>query len=102
MVIFDYDLDYVDILCKFDMKVFYGDVIWVDLLELVGVEKVEVLINVIDDLYVSLELVVRVKEYFLYLQIIFCVCDVDYYIQLCQVGVEVLECEIFEVVLKFG
>lgn len=50
MVVFDYDSDYIEILCKFGMKVFYGDVMWMDLLEFVGVVKVEVLINVIDDL----------------------------------------------------
>lgn len=49
MVVFDYDSDYIEILRKFGMKVFYGDVTRMDLLEFVGAAKAEVLINVIDD-----------------------------------------------------
>lgn len=49
VMVLDYDLDQIDFLCKFGFKVFYGDVICIDLLCIVGVDKVKVLVIVIDD-----------------------------------------------------
>lgn len=78
VIVFDYDLDQIDMLCCFGFKVFYGDVMCMDLLEIVGVDKVSMMVVVIDDMEINLEVVDCVCECFLYLKLYVWVCNVLY------------------------
>lgn len=56
-IVLDFDFNWVDFLWKMGFKVFYGDVSWMDLLELVGIVEVDIFIIIIGNLDVMVDFV---------------------------------------------
>lgn len=48
-VVLDLLAEYIDFLCKFGIDVYYGDVVCLDMLVVVGIVNVKLFIVVIDD-----------------------------------------------------
>jgi glutathione-regulated potassium-efflux system ancillary protein KefC len=101
-VVLDHDPDQIDLLRKFGYKVFYGDATRLDLLTAAGAKNARLLVNAIDDVEDSLQLVDVVKENFPQLKVIARARNVTHYVELRTRGVEVIERELFEASLKMG
>jgi glutathione-regulated potassium-efflux system ancillary protein KefC len=101
-VVLDHDPDQIEMLRKFGYKVFYGDATRLDLLHAAGAEKAKLIVNTIDDMEDSLQLVDVVQANFPHLKIISRARNVTHYLQLRDRGVEVIERETFEAALKTG
>jgi glutathione-regulated potassium-efflux system ancillary protein KefC len=100
--VLDHDPDQIELLRKFGYKVFYGDATRLDLLKAAGADNASLLINAIDDVDDSLELIDIVRAEFPALNIISRARNVTHYIELRKRGVTVVERETFESALKMG
>jgi len=100
--VLDHDPDQIELLRKFGYKVFYGDATRLDLLKAAGAQTAGLLINAIDDIDDSLELVDIARAEFPALKIISRARNVTHYIELRKRGVAVVERETFESALKMG
>lgn len=92
----------IEILKRFDFRVYYGDASRLDLLEAAGAARAKVLVNAIDDPETSLRLVDAVKEHFPHLRIVSRARNVGHYYELRARGVEVVVRETFESALVLG
>jgi glutathione-regulated potassium-efflux system ancillary protein KefC len=100
--VLDHDPDQVDLLRRFGFRVYYGDATRLDLLHAAGAEKATLLINAIDDVEDSLELVEIAREHFPNLRILARARNVTHYGSLKRLNVEVIERETFEASLALG
>jgi glutathione-regulated potassium-efflux system ancillary protein KefC len=100
--VLDHDPDQIELLRRFDFRVYYGDASRVDLLEAAGAAEAKVLVNAIDDPKTSLLLVDAVKQHFPKLTIIARARNVQHYFELRQRGVEIVERETFAASLGLG
>ncbi len=100
--VLDHDPDQIDMLRRFGFRVFYGDATRTDLLEHAGAAKAKLLVNAIDDVDASLELVDGVKAHFPSLPIVARARNVTHYFELRKRGVIVVERETFEAALAVG
>jgi glutathione-regulated potassium-efflux system ancillary protein KefC len=100
--VLDHDPDQVDLLRRLGFRVFYGDATRRELLEAAGAKNAKVLVNAIDDVDDSLELVDMVREHFPHLRIIARARNVTHYAELRERGVEIVERETFEAALMSG
>lgn len=102
VTVLDHDPDQVEFLRRFGFRVFYGDATRLDLLHAAGASKARLLINAIDDVDSSLELVDLARDHFPKLQIVARARNVTHYLELRARGVEVVERETFESSLNAG
>jgi glutathione-regulated potassium-efflux system ancillary protein KefC len=100
--VLDHDPDQVDLLRRFGFRVYYGDATRLDLLHAAGAAKARLLINAIDDVEDSLELVELAREHFPKLRILARARNVTHYGSLKRLNVEVIERETFEASLALG
>lgn len=100
--VLDHDPDQIQMLRRFGFRVFYGDATRVDLLEAAGARRARLLVNAIDDIDESLELVDRVREHFPDLRIVSRARNVTHYFRLRERGVDVIERETFEAAMALG
>jgi glutathione-regulated potassium-efflux system ancillary protein KefC len=100
--VLDHDPDQVDLLRRFGFRVYYGDATRLDLLHAAGAAKATLLVNTIDDVEDSLELIDLVRQHFPRLKIIARARNVTHYGELKRRGVEVIERETFEAALMLG
>jgi glutathione-regulated potassium-efflux system ancillary protein KefC len=92
----------IEVLRRFDFRVYYGDATRLDLLEAAGAHEAALLVNAIDDPATSLSLVDAVREHFPRLQILARARNVQHYCELRLRGVEVVQRESFESALLLG
>lgn len=100
--VLDHDPEQIEVIRRFDFRVYYGDAARIDLLEAAGAGHASLLINAIDDPDTSLRLVEAVKEHFPNLKILARARNVGHYVRLRSQGVEVVERETFESALLLG
>jgi glutathione-regulated potassium-efflux system ancillary protein KefC len=100
--VLDHDPEQIELLRKFDFKVFYGDATRLDLLQAAGAAKARLLVVAIDDVADSLALVDRVREEFPQLVIVARARNVRHWLELAERGVTAIERETFESALKTG
>jgi glutathione-regulated potassium-efflux system ancillary protein KefC len=102
MTVLDHDPDQIELLRRFDIKVFYGDATRVDLLQAAGAAKARALVVAIDDTEASLALVDAVQREFPDLKIMARARNVTHLYDLMDRGVTVIERETFEAALQLG
>ncbi len=100
--VLDHDPDQIELLRKFDFRVYYGDATRMDLLEAAGIARARVLVIAIDDPKQSVALVDAVREHFPSCRILARARNVGHYFELKQRGVEIVERETFESALRLG
>jgi len=100
--VLDHDPDQVDVMRRFDFRVYYGDATRLDLLHAAGAERAELLVVAIDEPDTSVRLVEAVQEHFPKLQIVARARDVAHWQRLRSRGVSVVERETFESALLVG
>jgi glutathione-regulated potassium-efflux system ancillary protein KefC len=100
--VLDHDPDQIELLRRFDFRVYYGDATRLDLLHAAGAEKAKLLVNAIDDVEDSLELVDLAREHFPKLRILARARNVTHYAALKARNVEIVERETFEAALALG
>ncbi len=100
--VLDRDPEQIDLLRRFDYKVFYGDATRLDLLHAAGAAEARVLVNAIDDVDASLELADTVRASFPNLTMIARARNVRHAFELRKRGVTVLERETFESSLRLA
>jgi glutathione-regulated potassium-efflux system ancillary protein KefC len=100
--VLDHDPDQIELLRRFDFRVYYGDASRVDLLEAAGAAEARVLVNAIDDVETNLALVDSVRQHFPKLKIVARARNVPHYFELRRRGVEVIERETFASSLGIG
>jgi len=100
--VLDHDPDQIELLRRFGFRIFYGDATRVDLLHTAGAAKAKLLVNAIDGIEDSLQLVDRVKEHFPQLKIVARARNVSHFLELRTRGVEVVERETFEAAVTLG
>ncbi len=92
----------IEVLRRFDFRVYYGDASRLDLLEAAGAHEAKLIVNTIDDPDANLRLVDVVKEHFPNLRIVSRARNVGHYYELRARGVEVVSRETFESALLLG
>ncbi|HET9929815.1 MAG TPA: glutathione-regulated potassium-efflux system protein KefC [Polyangiaceae bacterium] len=100
--VLDHDADQIELLRRFDFKVYYGDATRLDLLHAAGAEHARLLVVAIDDVESSLRLVEAAREHFPNLPIIARARNVSHWSALRRHGVEIVERETFEGALSLG
>lgn len=100
--VLDHDPDQIELLKKFDFRVFYGDVTRLDLLHAAGAAEAKLLVVAIDDVAASLRLVELAQEHFPGLRIVARARNVTHYLRLRERGITDLERETFEASLRAG
>jgi glutathione-regulated potassium-efflux system ancillary protein KefC len=100
--VLDYDPDQIELLKRFDFRVYYGDATRLDLLRAAGAEQAKLLVLAIDDPDASVRLVEAVKEHFPQLEIVARARNVGHWQKLRALGVRVVERETFESAVLVG
>jgi len=100
--VLDHDPDQIELLKRFNFRVYYGDATRLDLLHAAGAERAQVLVVAIDDVESSVKLVEHVREHFPRLKIVARARNVGHWQQLRSLGVEVVERETFEAAIVVG
>ena len=100
--VLDHDPENIEVIRRFDFRVYYGDATRLDLLEAAGAADAVVLVNAIDDPSTSLRLVDAVQEHFPRLTVVARARNVGHYHALRSRGIEVVERETFESALRVG
>jgi glutathione-regulated potassium-efflux system ancillary protein KefC len=100
--VLDHDPDQIELLRRFNFRIYYGDVSRLDLLHAAGAERAQLLVLAIDDLETSVRVVESVKEHFPKLRIAAGARDVGHWQKLRALGVEVVERETFESAVLLG
>ena len=100
--VLDHDPDQIELLKKFDFRVFYGDATRLDLLRAAGAEQARLLVVAVDDVSASLKLIDVAREHFPKLRILARARNVTHYLRLRERGVTDLERETFEASLHMG
>ena len=100
--VLDFDPDQIELLKRFDFRVYYGDATRLDLLRAAGAERARLLILAIDDPDASLRLVEAVKENFPHLEVVARARNVTHWQALRARGVAKVERETFESAILVG
>jgi glutathione-regulated potassium-efflux system ancillary protein KefC len=101
-VVLDHDPDQIELLRRFNFRIYYGDVSRLDLLEAAGAKHAQLLVLAIDDLETSVRVVESVKEHFPKLKIVAGARDVGHWQKLRALGVDVVVRETFESAVLLG
>jgi glutathione-regulated potassium-efflux system ancillary protein KefC len=102
MTVLDNDPDLIEMLRPLGFRVFYGDATRLDLLQAAGAGEAHLLINAIDDMKTSLELIDLAKQYFPQLKIVARARNVTHEFELRNRGIDLIERETFESALLMG
>jgi glutathione-regulated potassium-efflux system ancillary protein KefC len=102
LTVLDHDPEQIELLRRFDIKVFYGDATRIDLLHAAGAGQARALVVAIDDAEASLQLVDAVRREFPGLKIMARARNVSHLYDLMDRGVTVIERETFESALQLG
>jgi glutathione-regulated potassium-efflux system ancillary protein KefC len=100
--VLDHDPEQVELLRRFDFRVYYGDATRLDLLEAAGAARAKILVLAIDDPDTSVALVEAVREHFPALEIVARARNVGHWSRLRSLGVRVVERETFESAVLVG
>ncbi len=100
--VLDHDPDQIELLRRFDFRVYFGDATRTDLLESAGIAEARLLVNAIDDPTQSVALVDAIRAHFPRCRILARARNVGHYFELRRRGVEVVERETFESALRLG
>ena len=91
--VLDHDADQIEALRRFGWRVFYGDAARLDLLRTAGAAQARVFVLAIDDVEQSLNVAKLVKQHFPQLAIVARARNVQHYLQLREIGVQLIERE---------
>ncbi|HYP87328.1 MAG TPA: cation:proton antiporter, partial [Polyangiaceae bacterium] len=100
--VLDHDPDTIELLKRFNFRIYYGDATRLDLLHAAGASHAKLLVVAIDDQESSVKLVENVREHFPKLAIVARARNVGHWQQLRSLGVEIVERETFEAALMIG
>ncbi len=100
--VLDHDPDQIELLKRFDFRVYYGDATRLDLLRAAGAERARLLVLAIDDPDASVRLVEAAKENFPRLEIVARARNLGHWQKLRALGVRVVERETFESAVLIG
>jgi glutathione-regulated potassium-efflux system ancillary protein KefC len=100
--VLDHDADQIEIMRKFDFRVFYGDATRLDLLHAAGAEHAKLLVLAIDDVEASVRLAEVVRQHFPKLQVVARARNITHWVELRKQGIESVERETFESALRSG
>jgi glutathione-regulated potassium-efflux system ancillary protein KefC len=100
--VLDHDPDTIELLKRFNFRIYYGDATRLDLLHAAGASHAKLLVVAIDDVESSVKLVEHVREHFPNLQIVARARNVGHWQQLRSLGVDVVERETFESAVVLG
>jgi glutathione-regulated potassium-efflux system ancillary protein KefC len=100
--VLDYDPGQIELLKRFNFRVYYGDATRIDLLTAAGAGRARVLVVAVDDVESSLKLVQNVRETFPHLRLVARARNVGHWQQLRALGVEIVERETFEAAVMLG
>jgi len=100
--VLDHDPDQIELLKRFDFRVYYGDATRLDLLTAAGAARAKLLVLAIDDPDSSVRLAEAVKEHFPGLQIVARARNIGHWQKLRSAGVRVVERETFESAVLVG
>src|SRR6201999_643471 len=100
--VLDFDPDQIDLLRRFGFRVFYGDATRLDLLHAAGAEHVKVIVNAIDDVESNVRLIEVVRQHFPHVIIVARAGNLGHYYHLRNLGVKIVEREVFESSLLSG
>ena len=98
--VLDHNADMVESVRTFGYRVFYGDATRLDLLRIAGAQTAGVLVIAVDDIEQSLKIVSVAKEHFPHLQLVARARDVTHWNRLRDMGVRLVEREMFESSLR--
>ena len=102
VTILDYSPGQIDLLRRFDWKVFYGDASRLDLLRAAGAEQAKLFILAIDDRDKTLHIVELLHKHFPHLKILARAIDRRHAYELIRLGVDVIHRETFGSSLDMG
>lgn len=102
VIVLDHDPDQIELLRRFGSKVYYGDATRLDLLEAAGARDAALLVIAIDDVDDSMQLARAVTEAFPELRILARARNVRHWLELHELGIELVERETFESALRTG
>ena len=100
--VLDHDVDQIDLLRKFDFRVFYGDATRLDLLHAAGAAEARLLVIAVDSQEASLKLVDLARQHFPNLAIVARARNISHWVALRSRGVDLIERETFESALRIG
>jgi glutathione-regulated potassium-efflux system ancillary protein KefC len=100
--VLDHDADQIEIMRKFDFRVFYGDATRLDLLHAAGAEHAKLLVLAIDDVEASVRLAEVVRQHFPKLRVVARARNITHWVELRKQGIESVERETFESALRSG
>jgi glutathione-regulated potassium-efflux system ancillary protein KefC len=100
--VLDHDPDQIELLKRFDFRVYYGDATRLDLLHAAGAATAKVLVVAIDDPEASVRLAEAVKEHFPKLEVVARARNVGHWQKLRALGVRLVERETFEAAVLVG
>jgi glutathione-regulated potassium-efflux system protein KefC len=100
--VLDHDPDQIELLRRFNFRIYYGDVSRLDLLHAAGAARAKLFVLAIDDFETSVRVVEAVREHFPKLRIAAGARDVGHWQKLRSLGVDVVERETFESAVVLG
>ncbi|HEX6766636.1 MAG TPA: glutathione-regulated potassium-efflux system protein KefC [Polyangiaceae bacterium] len=100
--VLDHDPDQIELLKRFDFRIYYGDATRLDLLHAAGADQAKLLVCAIDDEEASLRLVDAVLEHFPHLAIVARARNIAHWQKLRSRGIRVVERETFESAIVVG
>jgi len=100
--VLEHDPNHIELLRRFQYKVFYGDAGRLDLLRAAGAERARLVVVAIDDREAASRLVELVRENFPQAKVLARAWDVPHALELMEKGVHVFERETFEGALRLG
>ena len=94
--VLDHSVDMLEVAHTFGYRVFYGDATRLDLLRIAGAEHARILVVAVDDADQSLKIAKLAREHFPHLQIVARARDITHWNKLRDVGVTLVQRELFE------
>ncbi|PJI96328.1 Kef-type potassium/proton antiporter (CPA2 family) [Acidovorax sp. 69] len=98
--VLDHSVDMLEVARTFGYRVFYGDATRLDLLRIAGAEHARILVIAVDDAEQSLKIAKLAREHFPNLQIVARARDITHWNKLRDLGVTLVQRELFESSLK--
>ncbi|MCZ8094715.1 MAG: glutathione-regulated potassium-efflux system protein KefC [Acidovorax sp.] len=98
--VLDHSVDMLEVARTFGYRVFYGDATRLDLLRIAGAERARILVVAVDDPEQSLQIAKLAREHFPHLQIVARARDISHWNKLRDLGVTLVQRELFEASLK--
>ena len=98
--VLDHSVEMLEVARTFGYRVFYGDATRLDLLRIAGAEHARILVVAVDDAEQSLKIAKLAREHFPHLQIVARARDITHWNKLRDLGVTLVQRELFESSLK--